>query len=464
MNPRIYRLVLSVALLCDLSWPASPRAAQSLEFQVTNTDAGTRFSYSIPHPESVRTAWIEVLDQPLLLDRKDLSVQATGELVWTWDSTKLGGSEQPEDQLVLSINDPDGETIFCEGTTMMSRPGGQVSPVTIGGREKLEPDAALGGVFVRVAQGSPAVSFTAMGANLTARTVFHAVAKDGAQCSDRSLSVQVLDLAHATVTLSGDCLRKPGVVYVTTAEDNSDDEGSRVYIASRKSPVLSSASPAAISTDLLQDKLTIDIRGRGFTKDSTVYAGYQPHALFGPAQQLSLETEYLSSTHLRARIEHNDGEQLETIGALVHYFRSNSTADQVRIWVVGSEDAHELSAPHDIELRATPGLEPRRPTSVITSVSPFPIRLMNEHSPREMTVTIRGENFVPENKVVLAAGSQTDNEGELRSEFVSPHLMRAWIPRQRWRRHHVIYRLVVETVSGKRVSRQVEDESYNDNH
>jgi hypothetical protein len=148
----------------------------------------------------------------------------------------------------------------------------------------------------------------------------------------------------------------------------------------------------------------------------------------------------------------------------VHYFRSNSSADKVRIWVVGNDDAHELSAPRDIELRATSGMEPRRETAWITSVSPFPMRLMNEHSPEERMITMRGENFVPENKVILAAGNQADNEKEVRSEYVSPHLMRAWIPRQRWRKHHVVYRLVVETVSGKRSSRQVDDNSFNGNN
>jgi hypothetical protein len=180
--------------------------------------------------------------------------------------------------------------------------------------------------------------------------------------------------------------------------------------------------------------------------------------------QLSLETEYVSPTRLRARIVHSDREALETIGNLARYFRENASDYKLRIWVLGSEDAHELSAPNDIELKATAGMEPRRKTSLITAISPYPIKLMNQHSPDQIMITIRGENFVPENKVILAAGSQADNEGEIRSEYLSPHLMRAWIPRQRWRRHHVVYRLVLETTSGKRFSRQVKDDSFNSNN
>jgi hypothetical protein len=41
-------------------------------------------------------------------------------------------------------------------------------------------------------------------------------------------------------------------------------------------------------------------------------------------------------------------------------------------------------------------------------------------------------------------------------EYVSPTLLRAWIPRQFWRKHQLRYQLVVETASGERFTRRVD--------
>lgn len=82
---------------------------------------------------------------------------------------------------------------------------------------------------------------------------------------------------------------------------------------------------------------------------------------------------------------------------------------------------------------------------------------MDERSPAELEVTIRGENFSPEDKVHFSFGSSADNDKEVRTKFVSPTMLRAWLPRQFWRKHAVYYRLVVETIDGKRYIRQVEE-------
>jgi hypothetical protein len=95
-----------------------------------------------------------------------------------------------------------------------------------------------------------------------------------------------------------------------------------------------------------------------------------------------------------------------------------------------------------------------RKTARITSVSPFPIRLMDGRSPAELKLNLRGENFVPENKVVAHFGNIHE---EVRTEYVSLYLMQAWIPRQLWRKHQLRYRLVVETMSGRRYVQQVDD-------
>jgi len=129
----------------------------------------------------------------------------------------------------------------------------------------------------------------------------------------------------------------------------------------------------------------------------------------------------------------------------------------------------ELSQPFDVTLRPTgrplPGgrlsesdfrrWKPK--TAIVTAVSPFPIGLMNEHSPEELAVSIRGENFSSEDKVMFSFGNNANNDKEVRSQYISPTTLRAWLPRQFWRKHAVCYRLVVETKEGKRYTSQVDE-------
>src|SRR5437879_3673225 len=48
-----------------------------------------RFRFSIAHPEMVRSAWIEVLDRPLLITRLPVPIQPQGELLWDWRDSDL---------------------------------------------------------------------------------------------------------------------------------------------------------------------------------------------------------------------------------------------------------------------------------------------------------------------------------------------------------------------------------------
>lgn len=82
---------------------------------------------------------------------------------------------------------------------------------------------------------------------------------------------------------------------------------------------------------------------------------------------------------------------------------------------------------------------------------------MNEHSPKELEVTIRGENFSLQDKLYFSFGSNANNDKEVRSEYISPTMLRAWLPRQFWRKHAVCYRLVVETKDSKRYTRQIDE-------
>jgi hypothetical protein len=465
---RILASLVSAALL----WPSYLAAADGLgaadkdakaELAFKVTGNGERFSYSIKHPEMVRAAWIEVLDRPIVLDKKDVPVAANGELDWEWDRHDLDSlmyDDDPEEgPLDLYLDDPRGQTITCDiNTVMTATPGGLVAGTLVGTRTKFADDGSLALSFTRVAQGGEAVTVPVMGASLTSLTKFHVKTEGGAKCDDSLVHAQVQDLSHARITVSGECFRKAGAVYVG-AVDNFDDEHSAwIQIASPQSPVLKSVSPSSVSPTLPQEKLLLVLHGRNFTKNSQVNTGYflgTPSILMMP--QLRLDTEYVSPTELRARIAEGTIDN-DPLGARVW-----SEGENLRIWVAGDESKYELSESRDVKMKedasepANIAVLPPQKLPVINSVSPFPIKLMDEHSPEELKVTIRGENFVPEDKVVFDAGRWGPHDIRARTEYVSPTLLRAWLPREKWRKHQVTYRLVVEMNSGERYTQQVED-------
>jgi hypothetical protein len=65
-----------------------------------------------------------------------------------------------------------------------------------------------------------------------------------------------------------------------------------------------------------------------------------------------------------------------------------------------------------------------------------------------------GQSAPPHAGLQLAVTN--DGEETLRTEYVSQTMLRAWIPRERWRKHQVVYRLVVLTPKGLRYSREIE--------
>jgi len=131
-------------------------------------DGGTHFNYSIIHPELVRSAWIEVVDRPLVLAHKPVAIQPYGQVTWDWNQGFINFFEQEEDNLVLSIWDPNGETITCDvNTVMTAHPGGVVSSTTVGARERLAPYPLLNPSFMRVSPGSDAVTLDVTGSDLS---------------------------------------------------------------------------------------------------------------------------------------------------------------------------------------------------------------------------------------------------------------------------------------------------------
>lgn len=444
---RTYVAIAGFAILSASCWGQSP-----IKIGLLVTNDGGHFAYTIDYPELASKVWIEVLDGPTVLDRTPIPVKASGELDWAWKGAPAG--EDEDDQLKLSIWDPNGISGVDTGLTTYAEPGGTVSAVTVGARKgEIRPDATLDGSLIRVQQGSASLTFVATGRDLHRTTMFHVLAEEGARCRDSDLPSEVLNMGHARITLDSQCFRDAGAITILPANDyrGADDaflNGTGavwVRVASRKSPVLRSVSPSTLPADTPEDDVELTLHGSGFSENSEIYAGYLPNAAFAP-RELLLDTEYVSPTELRARGPNEN----ESVG------RALWPHDRLRIWVEGDQDKSEISEPRDIEIRGSTGEKRLRQTALITSVSPFPIHLMTGYSPEELMITIRGENFIRENRVQAGNTHDISDNTVLRTEYVSSSELRAWIPRQYWRKHKIAYRLVVETTSGLRYTRQIQ--------
>lgn len=85
------------------------------------------------------------------------------------------------------------------------------------------------------------------------------------------------------------------------------------------------------------------------------------------------------------------------------------------------------------------------PVSSITSVSPYPVPLMESDDPPTMELKVFGENLREDQQVLL-------NNGEtivtLKGNYISSQEIRVQIPRELWQRHRLSEKLVARTATG----------------
>src|SRR5260370_7668568 len=137
---RLPALLLCMTILCATGPDGSAQQARNPELQLSVSNYGRHFVYSVTHPESVREAWIEILDRPMLLGKKSVPVQANGTLDWEWDRSPLTFSQQPEAILGLSFWDPTGEpTIDDVPGVLPGHPGVVLSATPLGPPWTLPP-------------------------------------------------------------------------------------------------------------------------------------------------------------------------------------------------------------------------------------------------------------------------------------------------------------------------------------
>jgi hypothetical protein len=131
-------------------------------------------------------------------------------------------------------------------------------------------------------------------------------------------------------------------------------------------------------------------------------------------------------------------------------------ADNLRIQVwVTDDDALKISEPKDIEVIPARSLKVMPKKAAINSIAPFPVPLMGADSPRYAPIEIEGENFRADDHVI----ADIDNDQfKLKTDFISETKLRAWLPRELWRKYRLSYRLVLQTAAGVCTTEVFEEE------
>jgi len=414
-----------------------------------DTTNGMRVIYHVPDIHGISAAWLEVWDRPKRLFRTVVPVKTDGQIIWNPDdpypttpellSLAIYDAELPE----YCIDNFGGS---CSGPSF----GSNVSPVVVGNTtSESSGDAELEGPPIRLVEGGDVTDVIATARDLPPSMKVILVEKDDTTEDYRwifhdYLNTEAIDLRHIKVTVPSAYLLKPGV-YGLVGQDASFEMDAtalskltpqqELYVASKDSPVISSVEPSSVRADAGQkDDVEVTLRGRGFTKESA--------AVFGTASTVQMglgggDADFVSPQELQAKIP----SYLLTVGIFAN-------SEPIRVWVTDDNDL-KISEPVEIQILPTPSLKVAPKAAAINSVTPFLIPLMDAQSPQYQIVEIEGENFRPDDRV--EAVRNPDYPGDystLKTEFISDTKLRAWLPREFWRKHQLSYRLLLKTAAG----------------
>jgi hypothetical protein len=258
------------------------------------------------------------------------------------------------------------------------------------------------------------------------------------------LPVSVPDLEHVSVQVPSLYLLKPTVLQleaVRVGDDSVRPVGSEVgggslfttiYVMDKSRPVFSSIEPSVISaTD--QAGVTVRILGSGFAAESQVLTSFQVHV---GHDSNALQPIFISSHELQV-----------TLPSYLLRSASSSPDEPFRLWIRNGDDLH-VSDPQTLTLLPSPKFPlvgASRPS--ITSVSPYPVPLMTQRSSTDTFLKIYGENF-KDRDIVIAENGDSDGNNKLKTEFISPQQLNAWLPSDFWRSHRLSFRLMTQTLTG----------------
>jgi len=158
---------------------------------------------------------------------------------------------------------------------------------------------------------------------------------------------------------------------------------------------------------------------------------------FGDDRSIGPEAKFVSAQEPRVQIR---GEELEDFDG------SYARPTPVTLSVIN--DPLHLSAP--VEVRVEPSVKFKRAQSLalVRNISPYPVPMMDSQSPEFLVLEIQGDNFRPNDVVFFNDISGHTNRTRMRTQYVSAHHLRAWLPREAWRKHRLSFRLLIQTPAG----------------
>lgn len=436
-------LILILATACPLVAQSAGKGCAKPDPTLDFRDAtdGMNLIYHLPDVRGISAAWLEVWDRPKRLYRTPIPLKTDGQILWQPDEAYPTTPET----LGLEIYDAELPEFCADYPCSGPSFGHNVSTVEVGNAtgESLG-NAKLEGPPIRVKEGGESTDVIATGADLPPDMKVMLVEKE--ETGENSkwifreyLNTEAVDLRHVKVSIPSTYLLKPtvlGLIGEDASFEVTPDALSKlwpeqeVYVASKDSAVISSVEPSSLRADAAKKgDVPVTLRGSGFTKNS--------RATFGADMGFGGDVDFISSQELRTQIPSS----LFTYGP----FASN---EPIRVWVTDDDDL-KISEPRDIAVLPTPLLKAAPKPAAINSVAPFPILLMDAHSPRYQVLEISGENFRADDRVVAAPDIDRPGYGiRLKTEFVSETKLRAWLPRELWRKHQLSYRLLLQTAAG----------------
>jgi hypothetical protein len=407
--------------------PESGAAAQPLRYFISNT-------------QGVKGAWMEVWDRPKRLSRTAVPVEREGET----SCTGCEDAEQTPEELYISIFDPEVVLICIDYCAGPPASGEYVSQVLAGKQpfedsdESVEPaylleDPELNGPPIRVVEGTESTTVVLSGEDLISSSrVYFMIGEDASPESKASrnyLYSRTIDLRHVEVTMPSDLADKTGL-FTAYAKDSWEGRpvvgartGQKIIVVGKDSPVVDSVEPHALSC--CSSDTSLVVRGSGFTQHSEVK--------FGDDISLREEVTFVSPGELHVLIP---GDRMTDSSGL--YARATPVMLSV------SNDPFHFSAPVAVSVLPSAKFKRQPLTAVINAIAPYPVPMMDYHSSQFLILEIQGDNFRPNDVVAYGNGDRT----QLKTEYLSSHHLRTWLPRELWRKHRLSFRLVVDTPSG----------------
>jgi hypothetical protein len=418
--------------------------------------------YRISNPNEVRSAWIEVWDQPRRLLRQQISIKHVGEIDWT---EKIQHFTPTPQQLYFGIFDPtiERQVYYCGvGEPPPKRPllpqrGGTVSEVLVGlDPEQLRPD--FESQNIQLSAGVDGAELTLRARDIIPNGRVLLIQREPRKRSGEAwretvpwkvvenLPTEFVDLHGFKVYIPARDLEKPSVLAMIACNSVCEDTRATfdlpsyygassltIQVMGKPSPVLDSVElidPAILDPHVINTGAKLRLRGNNFSSETEVSV----RNAIRPAQ-------FVSDKELIVEIPPG-------------YFAPNDAIsvedDEVHVsetrYVVGASLPQDVSDVPSTENSAANTL----PEPYISSVSPYPIELMAGNDPLVQPINVYGKNFRPD--VVVTARADTDMDAQqitkLKTEFISSTELRAWLPRDMWRHHQASFRFIVQTESG----------------